>query len=89
MPTARARHMITETDEIAAAIDAAAVRWPELAGERAELLRRLIAENGRALMLQSGDAAARKRLAIQVAAGSMTGVWPEGWLEELRSEWPE
>ena len=89
MPTARARHMITETDEIAAAIDAAAVRWPELAGERAELLRRLIAENGRALMLEAGDATARKRLAIQVAAGSMTGVWPEGWLEELRSEWPE
>jgi hypothetical protein len=31
MPTARPRHMITETDDITAALDAAARRWPESA----------------------------------------------------------
>lgn len=35
-------HMITETDQLARAIDAAALGWPELADDRGALLRRLI-----------------------------------------------
>ena len=89
MPTARARHMITETDEIAAAIDAAAVRWPESAGERAELLRRLIGSGLADMQAQEVRRRELKREAILEAAGSMTGLWPEGWLRELRNEWPE
>jgi hypothetical protein len=89
MPTARARHMITETDEIAAALDAAALRWPDLADERAELLRKLIHSGLTDLNAQEERRIALKREAIRAAAGSMTGLWPEGWLEELRSEWPE
>ena len=36
--------MLTETDEIAAALNDAAVAWPELRGDRGALLRRLIEE---------------------------------------------
>jgi hypothetical protein len=81
--------MITETDEIAAAIDAAAVRWPEIAKERAELIRRLVQTGLSDLKAQEAERVAAKREAIREAAGSMTGLWPAGWLEELRSEWPQ
>lgn len=81
--------MITETDEIAAAIDAAAVRWPEIADERAELLRRLIQSGVADLNNQDARRLALKREAIRASAGSMTGMWPAGWLDELRSEWAE
>ena len=39
VPTTRPRHYVTETDELAAALDAAALRWPELT--RSQLLVRL------------------------------------------------
>ena len=42
MPTLRNRHMITETDQLANALDHAATVYPDLRDERAELLRRLI-----------------------------------------------
>jgi len=54
MPTARPRHMIAETDDIAAALDAAA-----------------------------------RRDSIRAGAGSLPGLWPETWRDELRSERPE
>ena len=48
VPTTRPRLMITETDEVAAALDVAAARWPEVASRR-ELLLRLV-EQGRAVI---------------------------------------
>src|ERR1019366_8168817 len=41
VPTTRPRHVITETDEIARAIDDAAKRWPEDRNSRARLLLHL------------------------------------------------
>jgi hypothetical protein len=81
--------MITETDEIAAAIDAAAVRWPDIADERAELLRRLIIAAPAEEEVRREQAREAKRQAIRDNAGGFEGMWPDGWLEELRSEWPE
>lgn len=84
--TTRPRHSITETDDVAAALDAAAERWP---GEsRAALLRRLVQEGYRAL-----DAtAARRRLdrlaAVRKASGAMTGVYRADELQRLRDDWP-
>src|SRR2546430_2026058 len=49
MPTARPRHMITETDEISEALDDAARRWPGDRHERKRLLVRLIEEGHQAL----------------------------------------
>lgn len=43
MPTTRRRHQVTETDELAAALDEAAARWPQVAptrtGQRDTVLR--------------------------------------------------
>jgi hypothetical protein len=49
MPTARPRIMVTESDELAAALDSAASRYPGLT--RAQLLIRLV---GRPLREHSG-----------------------------------
>jgi len=89
MPTARARHMITETDEIARALDEAAKRWPELAGERSELIRRVLVSAANDAVTLEEARIARKREAILTNAGTLSGIWPQGWLQELRGEWPE
>lgn len=88
MPTARPRHMVTETDRLAAAIDLAAESWPALAGERAQLLRKII-ELGVNAVEASAAADRQQRLAaIAAIAGSAGAVWPSDWREELRGDWP-
>jgi len=81
--------MITETDEIAGAIDAAAVLWPEDKKNRAELLRRLIAEAHTSIDARVNDRVAARRKAILEGAGKFEGMWPPNWREELRDDWPE
>lgn len=81
--------MITETDDLARAIDAAGARWPEAHGERAELLRKIIAEGIRSID-DEREARKRQRLAaIKELAGSMTGTWPADWHKQMVEEWPE
>jgi hypothetical protein len=50
MPTTRPRHLITETDQVAKALDDAARRWPEDRHSRARLLLHLVEEGHRALV---------------------------------------
>ena len=88
MPTLRTRHMITETDQLANALDHAATVYPDLRDERAELLRRLIERGIQSLESEYNEAIEARRKAILEVAGSMSGVWPENYLEELRAEWP-
>lgn len=84
MPTTRARHTLTETDETAEALDDAAVAWPELRGDREVLLRKLVAA-GRAAVHVDGSVNAL----ISGAAGAATGVYPRDSRAELLAERPE
>lgn len=89
MPTVRQRHMVTETDEIASAIDIAAEIWPDLREDRAELLRKLIFAG---LKNVNGylDKSREQRVAtIKKVSGSMPGVWPDDWRNQRDAEWPE
>lgn len=89
MPTTRPRHTITETDALAAALDAAARRWPEEKGSRTRLLLRLIDE-GRRVVLEDEEARVAARLAaIEATAGALTGSYEPGYLAKLREDWPE
>lgn len=88
MPTRRPRHIITETDAIARALDIAAERWPELSPTRARLLIRLVEEGSRALATDEKKATARRREAIARTSGALTGMYGPGYLDRLRRDWP-
>lgn len=80
--------MITESDQLAKALDHAAKVYPELVDERAELLRCLIQRGIESLEAEYDEAIEARKNAIRGVAGSLSGVWPENYLDELRSEWP-
>lgn len=88
MPTARPRHMITESDRLAVAIELAAKLWPEELGERAQLVRHILEIGIQAVEAQANESEKARLDAIARAAGSLPSVWPNSWLEEARSDWP-
>ncbi|MGV8882615.1 MAG: hypothetical protein ACOH19_10715 [Rhodoglobus sp.] len=83
MPTTRPRHTLTETDELAAALDAAAVAWPDLRGDRTALLRRLVTVGSHSVL-----SAGNPESVIRDAAGVASGTYPRDARAELLSEWP-
>jgi hypothetical protein len=87
MPTTRPRLTITETDELAATLDAAAERWPEIRSRR-ELLLRLVQQGRAALDRERAEATARRRDAVRRTSGALTGAYEAGYLERLRDDWP-
>ncbi len=89
MPTVRPRHMITETDEIARAIDAAALVWPRFADDRAALLRQLIDTGAERVASIEDERVTARRDAIEKWAGAFTGVFPPNAAQLLKDEWPE
>ncbi|TCO53541.1 hypothetical protein [Actinocrispum wychmicini] len=80
--------MITETDEIASALNYAADQWPDERNSRGKLLVHLIEEGHRALRKQREAAAAKRREAIRRSSGKYDDVYEEGYLEKLREDWP-
>jgi len=86
MPTARHRYQITETDEVARALDDAERRWP---GEpRSRLIVRLVTENGESLGESNDAETARRLAAVEAIAGTFPGLSNQSLLNELRDEWP-
>ena len=84
MPTTRPRHVLTETDDLAAVLDDAAQRWPEDAGNRRRLLLHLI-DAGHKAIDQTNE---RRRQAILRTSGDLTGVYGPDYLKQLRGDWP-
>jgi hypothetical protein len=88
MPTTRPRHIITESDEVTRALDAAAARWPEDASSRARLLLRLVRAGHDHLASVENSAVEARLAAVVKHQGELTGMFPEGYLENLRDDWP-
>jgi len=88
VPTTRRRHLITETEQVVQALDEAAKRWPAESGNRAKLLLRLLEEGRRAVVGQRESAIRERRQAIARTSGALTGDYGEGYLDELREDWP-
>lgn len=86
MPTARPRHFVTETDELAEALNANASRWPELG--RAQVLVRLALDGHRAAQEALDGQRQRRLAAVREHSGMLAGAYPPGQLELLRAEWP-
>jgi hypothetical protein len=87
MPTTRPRLTITETDELADTLDAAAARWPEIRSRR-ELLLRLVEQGRQVLDRERTEATARRRDAVRRTSGALTGSYEPDYLERLRDDWP-
>ncbi len=86
MPTTRPRHFVTETDDLARALDAAAPRWPGLS--RAQVLVRLALEGHQAAQQAHEDRRRRRLSALRKHSGMLSGVYGPDYLCELREEWP-
>jgi hypothetical protein len=89
MPTLRRRHAVTETEDIAAALDVARNAWPELADKPGALLRRLILTGEDVLTARLRGTAEGRRTAIERTSGTLTGVYRPGYLADVRQDWPE
>lgn len=87
MPTTRPRHFVTETDDLAVALDEAAQRWPDLS--RAQLVVRLALEGHRAALTERSRRRETRLAALHAHSGVLTGAYSSGYLEGLRAEWPE
>jgi hypothetical protein len=85
MPTTRPRHQITETDEVAHALDVAARTWPEKS--RAAQLVALAEEGARSLERAASASSDERRRLVERYAGGFS--FEPGYLEELRQDWPE
>jgi hypothetical protein len=89
VPTTRPRHVITETDALAAALDEAARRWPEDARSRSRLLLRLIEIGRTQLVGERENEIEDRRRAIRETSGILAGAYPAGYLEDLRRDWAQ
>jgi len=87
MPTTRPRHFVTETDDLAKALDAAASRWPDLS--RPQLLVRLALEGHQSAQQAQEDRRSRRLAAVRKHSGVLTGAYGPDYLRRLREEWPE
>jgi hypothetical protein len=88
MPTSRPRYTVTETEDVAQALDRAARRWPKDASKRGQLLVHLVQEGSRALAHADEEQRDRRKAAVQRTAGALTGIYPPDYLEHLRNDWP-
>lgn len=80
--------MITESDELARALEAAQRVWPELAADRAGLLRKIIETGVEGIDSRLQQQANERLAAVESAAGALSGAWPTNWRQELDDEWP-
>lgn len=81
--------MITETAEVARALDDAAKRWPEDRHDRRRLLLHLVQEGHRAALGQVAVQVTERKAAVTRTGGALTGLYGEDYLGELRQDWPE
>lgn len=87
MPTARPRHQVTETEAVARALDLAARRWPT--ESRGKLLVRLIEAGAESVEVRETHSLEARSRILDELAGTFAGVYPVGYLDDLRQDWPE
>lgn len=86
MPTTKPRHQVTETPDVARALDRAATRWP---GEpRGKLVLRLLQAGDHALQADRLTATEEHRAAVRASAGAYPDAFNADYLAELREDWP-
>jgi hypothetical protein len=86
MPTSRPRYQVTETPEVARALDRAAKRWP---GEpRSRLLVLLVEVAGGVLADDEHVDVSSHQSAVLASAGRYAEAFSPNYLADLRADWP-
>ncbi len=85
MPTTRPRHFVTETDDLAEALNAAASRRPGVS--RAQLLVQLALEGHRAAQEVHANRRRQRLAAVHQHSGILTGAYGPDYLQRLREGW--
>lgn len=86
VPTTRPRYQVTETPELARALDRAAKRWP---GEsRSKLLVRLVEAGANLLENDEHADNLTHRAAVLASAGRYAEAFSPDYLADLRADWP-
>lgn len=88
MPTARPRIVVTETDELARVLEMARRRWPADASSPSRLLLHLVEAGRVAIAGEERQFIEERRRVIRSNAGSGTGLYEPGYLDQLRDDWP-
>jgi hypothetical protein len=78
---------VTETPEVAHAIDLASHKWP--GRSRGALVTLLLVEGAKTIRDEHEKAQETRRELVERLAGGFEEAFPEGYLEELRQDWPE
>lgn len=86
VPTTRPRHLVTETDDLRAALDAAAAQWPGLS--RPQLLVRLALAGHRAVQRAHDERREARLAALRKHSGAITGAYGPDYLQRLHEDWP-
>lgn len=81
--------MITETDDVAQALDDAGSRWPGDRANRRKLLQHLLKAGHLAIRAEREEQFAKRQAAVAHSSGLFTDVYDENYLSQLREDWPE
>lgn len=87
MTTVHPRIQVTPNDELIAAVERAAVRWPE--ASRSELVLRLALAGDRSGIEQAADRLVRRADAIDALRALADDLHDPRELQRLREEWRE
>lgn len=87
MPTTRPRTQVTHTPDIEEALRIARLRWPN--ESPSVLLAHLVVEGARTVAASHPEATAGRLQRIDAVVGEFAGIYPDGYLSDLRAEWPE
>lgn len=88
VPTVRPRHAITETADVERALKLAARRWPEDRHRSQRLLRHLIDLGASRLEEEQRSLQGNRMDVLRRAQVELADCYPEGYLAELREDWP-
>ncbi|MCE7480717.1 MULTISPECIES: hypothetical protein [Microbacterium] len=88
MPTTLTRIQVTQTPALRDALELAAEEWPGV--PRSELVARLAVEGGQSLAAVRAARRVARRRALDETRGIFgPDVYPPGYLDDLRKDWPE
>jgi len=86
MPTTKKRTQVTHTREVEEALRVAHKIWPN--EKPAVLIARLAAEGAKSLKASDDTASSARRREVDAAVDEFAGIYPPGYLDDLRDEWP-